>query len=522
MSGPRSRRAFLQATTAAGVAATATAGAGAPRAAAASSFLPILRPPDRVFAHVESERLSLERIGSGEWVRGGVRVETASLPDRLAVRAGTDVPLRRLHLRWAVALPPGLRLLGDHWERGYGDLEWRGVVPERPMPWFFLAHDGRRTHGYGVRTGANALAHWQVDTAGVSLWLDVRCGGRGVELKGRTLEAATVVAREGHEGESAFAAARAFCAVLHDRPLLPAAPAYGGNSWYSAYDRIDADLVRAMTDDVVALSPAGENRPYAVIDSGWQVSIGIHAASGGPWREPNRLFPPMAKLSDEIRSRGARPGIWMRPLVTVDRVPDSWTLPVSRFKGDYPGVVLDPSVPEVLGPRARGRGSARPRVALRPREARLHDLRPLRPLGLRDGPERHRGRVVVRRPGPHLGRDRARPLRRHPRGRRNVRGHRLQHDRPPRGGPLRAAAHRRRHERPRVGAHAEDGRQHHGLPPPAARDVLRGRRRLRADHDGAAVEARRALAPPRGRERHAALPLARPRGPRPRAEGRGA
>ena len=34
--------------------------------------------------------------------------------------------------------------------------------------------------------------------------------------------------------------------------------------------------------------------------------------------------------------------------MTVDRVPDSWTLPASRFKGDYPGVVLDPSVPEVL------------------------------------------------------------------------------------------------------------------------------------------------------------------------------
>jgi alpha-galactosidase len=56
----------------------------------------------------------------------------------------------------------------------------------------------------------------------------------------------------------------------------------------------------------------------------------------------------MAKLADEVRSRGARPGIWVRPLVTVDRVPDSWTLPASRFKGDYPGAVLDPSVPEVL------------------------------------------------------------------------------------------------------------------------------------------------------------------------------
>ena len=348
MSESKSRRSFLRAAAATGTAAMAAADVRPSGRASPDSPLPLVRPPDRVFAQVDGERLALERIGSREWVRGGVRVETSAVAERLAVRVASDVPLRRLQLRWAVAVPPGLRLLGDHWERGYGDLEWRGVVPERPMPWFFLAHDGRRTHGYGVRTGASALAHWQVDSEGVSLWLDVRCGGRGVELAGRTLEAATVVAREGRDGESAFAAARALCRVLHDRALMPAAPAYGGNSWYSAYDRIDADLIRGMTDDVVALSPAGENRPFAVIDSGWQASIGLHAASGGPWREPNRLFPPMAKLSDEIRSKGARPGIWMRPLVTVDRVPDSWTLPSSRFKGDYPGVVLDPSVPEVL------------------------------------------------------------------------------------------------------------------------------------------------------------------------------
>jgi alpha-galactosidase len=345
MSEPLSRRTFLRATTAAGVSAAAP---GASRAGG-SSFLPILRPPDRVFAHVEEGgRRALESDGAFAWARGGVRAEASLAGDRLAVRAASEVPLRRLELRWSVVLPPGLRLLGDHWERGYGDLEWRGVVPERPMPWYFLTHDGRRTHGYGVRTGGGALAHWQVDADGVSLWLDVRCGGRGVALAGRTLEAATVAAREGRDGESAFAAARAFCAVLHERPLLPSAPVYGGNSWYSAYDRIDAGLVRAMTADVVALSPPGGSRPYAVIDSGWQASIGLHAAAGGPWREPNRLFPPMAQLSEEIRSMGARPGIWVRPLVTVDRVPDSWTLPASRFKGDYPGVVLDPSVPEVL------------------------------------------------------------------------------------------------------------------------------------------------------------------------------
>jgi alpha-galactosidase len=350
MSESSSRRSFLQATTAAAAGAASPAGAlpQPSRAAVGSSFLSIVSHPDRVFAQVEGEGLALERIASGEWVRGGVRVETAAFEDRLAVRVASDVPLRRVELRWARRAPAGLRVLGDHWERGYGDLEWRGVVPERPMPWYFLTHDGRSTHGYGVRTGGGALAHWHLDSEGVSLWLDLRCGGRGVLLAGRTLEAASVVAREGQGDESAFAAARAFCAVLHERPLLPPAPVYGGNSWYSAYDRIDADLVRSMTADVVELSPSGGNRPFAVIDSGWQSSIGLHAAAGGPWREPNRLFPPMAKLSDEIRSLGARPGIWVRPLVTVDRVPEAWTLPVSRFKGDYPGVVLDPSQPEVL------------------------------------------------------------------------------------------------------------------------------------------------------------------------------
>ena len=68
---------------------------------------------------------------------------------------------------------------------GYGDLEWRGLVAERVMPWYFLAHDGKATHGYGVRTQPGAFCFWTVDAAGVSLWLDVRNGGAGVALDGR-------------------------------------------------------------------------------------------------------------------------------------------------------------------------------------------------------------------------------------------------------------------------------------------------------------------------------------------------
>ena len=198
MGGPRSRRAFLQATTAAGVAATATAQAGAPPAAAPSSFLPMLRPPDRVFAHVDGGRLSLETTGPPSGAAGCKSRHRSPGPPRSPCQERPSSPPHPPPM--GVGAPPRLRVLGDHWERGYGDLEWRGVVPERPMPWFFLTHDGRRTHGYGVRTGTNAFAHWQVDAEGVSLWLDIRCGGRGVELAGRTLEVATVVAREGRDG----------------------------------------------------------------------------------------------------------------------------------------------------------------------------------------------------------------------------------------------------------------------------------------------------------------------------------
>ncbi len=122
-----------------------------------------------------------------------------------------EVPLLRVHLRWQAAVPERWRILNDQWERSYGDLEWRGLVGERVLPWYFLAFDGRATHGYGVATGASCFAFWQADPAGISLWLDLRNGGSAVRLGPRTLEAAVVRVRRGSADESAFQSARRFC-----------------------------------------------------------------------------------------------------------------------------------------------------------------------------------------------------------------------------------------------------------------------------------------------------------------------
>lgn len=96
------------------------------------------------------------------------------------------------------------RILGDHWERGYGDLEWRGVAPERPLPWYALLHDPaqNKSCGYGVQTGAASFASWRVDETGVSLVLDVRNGGLGVHLGGRRRLAATVRELSSSPGET--------------------------------------------------------------------------------------------------------------------------------------------------------------------------------------------------------------------------------------------------------------------------------------------------------------------------------
>jgi alpha-galactosidase len=235
----------------------------------------------------------------------------------------------------------GVRLLlGDAWERGYGDLEWRAFVPDRIMPWYCAAFDGEFTHAYGVRTGANAFCSWYVDPQGITLWADVRSGGVGVRLGDRVLTVCDIVSRRGGPGESAFAAIHAFCRQMCPHPRLPALPVYGSNDWYWAYGKNSAATVLADAQHIVDLSPRDANRPFAVIDDGWQPERGRDKAGVGLWDRGNDKFPDLPALIGRMRNTGARPGIWIRPLRAPADAPDTWRLPREK-------TVLDPTVPEV-------------------------------------------------------------------------------------------------------------------------------------------------------------------------------
>ena len=133
------------------------------------------RLPYDVRVEVGTEPHRLEASGEGRWAGAAVEVETTLTDGRLAIAVTSSAEdLRRVILSWRVDVPAGTRVLNDHWERGYGDLEWRGLVPERRLPWYFLAYDGKATHGYGVKTGAGSLCWWQVDDGGDEGHVDPR------------------------------------------------------------------------------------------------------------------------------------------------------------------------------------------------------------------------------------------------------------------------------------------------------------------------------------------------------------
>ena len=306
-------------------------------------FESILRTPDTVLA--DGAEVQRAQNQQGRFVREDIAVETRREGETLAVSITAEkTPVSRVTLRWRFAERLRGQVLGDAWERAYADLCWTNLMPWQTYPWYILVNRGQTTAGYGVMTRPGALCGWQVDPDGITLKLDVRCGGEGVLLQGRTLRAATVVS-EIYEGVSAFAAAGAFCRRMCPDPVLPEQPVYGANNWYYAYGRSSREEILADVDYLASLTEGVANRPYMVIDDGWQQ--GRYDAdgqyekiyNGGPWL-PNARFGDMAKLADEIRKRNVIPGIWVRLLQDdLSGLPESWKLP---------GGGLDPSVPGVL------------------------------------------------------------------------------------------------------------------------------------------------------------------------------
>lgn len=317
---------------------------GSPQAVSSNFSIELNRAPDFVWLRTGNQTAQtrpLERSGQ-EWTATGVALTITPTGQTTALQLhAPGTPVTHLHLRWQLPLPENLSVLGDAWERSYGDLQWLPLQPSRALPWYFVARTAHATVACGVHTGAAAFSFWQVDTRGVSLWLDLRNGGEGVLLGDRLLPLATLVWHRGDQQESAFAVTQALCRKMATRVEIPATRGpyslhtlYGSNDWYYAYGNNTADGLLRDADLMAETAPAGPARPFTVIDDGYQ---------------DRKRFPDMAGLAKNIRTRGVAPGIWIRPLRAPKSTPETLLLPSARFgertsrSGD---LAFDPTVPE--------------------------------------------------------------------------------------------------------------------------------------------------------------------------------
>lgn len=246
-----------------------------------------------------------------------------------------------IKLRWNnLSWDKNVRFLGDAWERGYGDMEWKGMNPNRFMPWYFCAKSEAKSICYGVKVRPSAMCFWQVDSLGMTLFLDIRCGGSGVNLKGRVIKLADVIACEMRDCTS-FEAMQEFCGQMCEDPILPKYPVYGSNNWYYAYGKSSESEILADCDYILNLTKDIENKPYMVIDDCWQEHHRLNEYNGGPWTKGNEKFPDMKALADKLVQKGVRPGIWVRLLLNEDEnIKNEWRLSHNNC--------IDPTNPEAL------------------------------------------------------------------------------------------------------------------------------------------------------------------------------
>ncbi len=273
--------------------------------------------------------------------------------DALEVRVKADsTPLNFIRLRYNFTEDEKrkdiFKIMGDTFERGYGELEWFGIKPERTFPWYMLVSNGsdsnldcsgRFTEGFGVKTMTNSFVVWQYDSAGILVWIDIRNGGKGVHLNGRELLACEILFGEFRD-MSAFHAGREFCKMMCPNPVLPKHKVYGSNNWYYAYGNSSHDEILSDTKIVAEACRGLENIPYMVIDDGWQKN-----STDAPWTVLNERFRDMKELASEMSKMGVRPGIWVRYLVDwrgdLEEAKPEW-----HFKHNQRA--LDPSHPEVI------------------------------------------------------------------------------------------------------------------------------------------------------------------------------
>jgi alpha-galactosidase len=312
-----------------------------------------IAPPSKVSVSLDDGMHDLQPAGQDSWGYRDIVIRLIGRDGATGVEATSpSLALKAVRLEWSnPKVGPFDSLMGDAWERTYGDERFAAPTANRKLPWYFIGHSGKDAWGFGVKTGCKSFCYWQTDGVGLSLTMDTRSGGVGVLLGRRSIELATIIATSSADGESVFAAARRFCRMMCAAPRLAPKPVYGVNDWYYAYGKNNYELIKRLTGLMTGLADDAGNRPFSVIDAGWAYYSPYHPDDGG-WQDdfsrPNDKFRDMGRMAADIRKEGMRPGLWMRPLCASYKDPANLLLPVIPGRDEPNSPVLDPTIDENL------------------------------------------------------------------------------------------------------------------------------------------------------------------------------
>lgn len=310
----------------------------------------LLAMPEKVLMQTGDKIVEL-RGGTGKWTYGDVWLQLTTDAGGMHVTAGAPgIELQQVQLVWKDPSVLGAGILGDHWERTYGDVSFQSADASRKMPWYYVQHNGEQALCYGVKTGAASICFWQAGDGYRKLTLDTRNGGKGVQLHNRLLPAATIVATSSADHENVFATAQRFCRMMCSTPLNPARPVYGINDWYVTYGRNSAEIILQHTARMAQLASNADNPPFSVIDAGWATYSPLlpeDCCWQDDYSRPNDHFKDMATVAAEIKKLGMRPALWTRPLCASHKDKQNVLLPLIKGR-DAKKPVLDPTIPENL------------------------------------------------------------------------------------------------------------------------------------------------------------------------------
>jgi len=311
-----------------------------------------MQMPDAVSFLSGKDYTAMQSSDKETWTYRDLVVRLKSYQNSVSVSVQSpSFPLKELRIIWNYPTTGKVHVLGDHWERIYGDAGFEPVKPTKKLPWYCVEQMENHTTCFGVKTGCNTMAYWRVTEKSLELNLDTRNGGDGVILGIRTLQAAAIVTSKNEPGENAFATVRRFCKQMCDAPRLASRPVYGINDWYFAYGNNSADLILRHTSLLAPLASNPSNKPFSVVDAGWALKSPLlpdDCCWGDDFMVPNDRFRDMQKLASDIKQLGMLPGLWTRPLCARHNDSQNLLAPSIANRNDSKNPILDPTIGENL------------------------------------------------------------------------------------------------------------------------------------------------------------------------------